>query len=91
MAMTLPTLTQSGQRLVSILRRAREQESLLDWLVLLVLGGGLGLPLLGGWLYLTRQRDLTPQGWDQRASLEVPTMVDGTDQGHEGAQNMSGD
>lgn len=64
----------------------------LDWLVLAlaVLGVGLGLPLLGGWMYLMRTRDLKSRGWEQQASLDVPTMVNGTVQDDEGTRNIRG-
>lgn len=64
---------------------------LLDWwaLVIAIVGVGLGLPLLGGWMYLTRKTDLT-SGRPHERSLDVPTLVEGTSQDHEGNENMPG-
>lgn len=50
----------------------------MEWIVLVVLGVGLGLPLLGGWLYLMRKHDPT-SGQSAQERMDHPTLVDGTD------------
>lgn len=47
----------------------------MEWIVLVVLGVGLGLPLLGGWLYLMRTRDPDSEEWAER--MDHPTLVTG--------------
>lgn len=49
----------------------------MEWIVLVVLGVGLGLPLLGGWLYLMRTRDPDSEEWTER--MDHPTLVHGTE------------
>lgn len=50
----------------------------MEWIVLVVLGVGLGLPLLGGWLYLMRRHDPT-SGERAQESMDHPTLVEGTE------------
>lgn len=66
----------------------RTNGSRLDWWAVAIvgLGVGLGLPILGGWMYLTRQRDLTSGGPHER-SPDVPTLVEDTGQDHDGSEN----
>lgn len=58
-------------------------------LVIALVGVGLGLPLLGGWLYLTRKVDLTSGGPHERR-LDVPTLVEDTGRDHEGSETEPG-
>lgn len=56
----------------------------MEWVI--VVGLAVGLPLLGGWMYLMRKPDLTAGGWAQESMLDTPTLVEGTGPDHDGSR-----
>lgn len=55
----------------------------MEWFILV--GFAVGLPLLGGWMYLMRKRDLTSGGWAHESTRDTPTLVEGTGQHGDGS------